>query len=467
MGVRRGMELEVAVEATAYGGMGVARVEGFVVFVRGGVPGDIVKAQVYLKKKAFAEARILDVISPSAARVSPPCRYFGFCGGCQWQHIHYRDQLVYKKGHVEDSLVRIGGLTAAVHDAIPSPDRYCYRNKMEFSFSDRRWRLPEEFDGSVPGTDFALGLHVPRTFHKVIDIESCLLQNEHGNRLLQTARSCAVESGLPAYGLKSHQGFWRYLTLRHSRVEDGWMVNVVTSSDRPGALGPLVEAVSRAGRVKTVVNNITSRSSGVAVGESQRVLLGEGFLTDRIGPFSFRISANSFFQTNPPGAELLYRVVERYAEADPGTHVLDLYSGTGTIPIFLAARAASVTGIEMSPAAVEDAAQNCAANAIDNCRFLCGDTRRVLDGLEIKPDVVVIDPPRAGMHRDVTAQILAMLPERIVYVSCNPATLARDLAELSRAYELRDVQPLDMFPHTYHIETVALLVRARRGAVSG
>jgi 23S rRNA (uracil1939-C5)-methyltransferase len=462
MSVRKGEELEITVEKTAYRGMGVSRVEGFVVFVSGGVPGDVVKARIYRKKRSFAEAQILEVLSASPDRCSPPCRYFGFCGGCQWQHITYEKQLVFKKDHVAESLMHIAGMgPVTVHDPIPSPDVYGYRNKMEFSFSDRRWLLPEEFDGNPAGADFALGLHVPGTFNKVIDIDRCLLQNDHGNRLLEEAKRCALESGLPAYGLKSHEGFWRFLTLRHSRADDNWMVNIITSEENPRAMDRMQFALKETGRVKTVVNGMTSRRSGVAVGESRKILMGEGFLIDRIGPFSFRISPDSFFQVNPPAAEMLYGVVEKYAELDGGTNVLDLYSGTGTIPIFLSPKAASVTGIEMTREAVDDAAQNCSMNGVDNCRFLCGDTGEVLAHLNAGPDVLVIDPPRAGMHKDVISRILEMLPGRIVYVSCNPATLARDLAVLSTAYELRDVQPVDMFPHTFHIETVVSLVRRK------
>jgi 23S rRNA (uracil1939-C5)-methyltransferase len=239
------------------------------------------------------------------------------------------------------------------------------------------------------------------------------------------------------------------------------MVNIITSEEDSSALDRVKDAVMGVGMVKTVVNSTTTRRSGVAVGESRKILMGEGFLIDRIGPFLFRISPDSFFQTNPPAAEMLYRVVEKYAELDGGTDVLDLYSGTGTIPVFLSGNAASVTGIEMSRDAVDDAVQNCSMNGVDNCRFLCGDTGEVLAGLGARPDVLVIDPPRAGMHKDVTSRVLEMLPERIVYVSCNPTTLARDSALLGTSYELREIQPVDMFPHTYHIETVALLVRRK------
>jgi 23S rRNA (uracil1939-C5)-methyltransferase len=462
MNVRKGRELEMTVEKTAYRGMGVSRVDGFVVFVKGGVPGDVVKARVYRKKKSFAEAEIVEILSASSDRCTPPCPYFGYCGGCQWQHIDYGRQLAYKKEHVLESIVHIGGIEpVSVRDPIPSADIYGYRNKMEFSFSDRRWLLPEEFEKNPGERDLALGLHVPGTFHKVIDIEACLIQKEHGNTLLREVRRCAAQSDLPAYGLKSHRGFWRFLSLRHSRSEDNWMVNVITSTENPGSLDDLLDAMDAAGRVKTVVHSVTSRPAGVAVGETRKVLSGDGFLVDRIGPFSFRISTDSFFQTNPPAAEKLYAVVEEYAELDGGTNVLDLYSGTGTIPIFLARKASLVTGIEMNRDAVEDAEQNRRENGIDNCRFFCGDTGELLAGFGGKPDVVVIDPPRAGMHKDVTARILEMLPGRIVYVSCNPATLARDLSSLCTAYELREIQPVDMFPHTFHIETVVSLVRRR------
>jgi 23S rRNA (uracil1939-C5)-methyltransferase len=460
----KGKTVELRIEKTAHGGQGVARLEGFVIFVRGGVPGDRVLARVTRKKREYAEALIEELLEPSDSRTSAPCPYFGHCGGCQWQHIRYRDQLRYKREHVREALAHIGSLRRVpVHDVIPSERQYAYRNKMEFSFSDRRWLLPQEMaqQGDVE-RGFALGLHVPGTFHKVIDIEACMLQQETGNRILREVKAFARDSGLPPYGLKSHRGFWRFLTLRHSLYSDEWMVNLITSRESQDALKPLARGLSRRfADIRTIVNNINSRRAGIAVGEREVTLTGEGTLEDRIGPYCFRISANSFFQTNPLGAEKLYQQVATYAELRGEEVVLDLYSGTGTIPIFLAGSARLVLGLEIEQSAIKDAERNCTANRVDNCRFVLGDIRERLSSLEIKPDVLVIDPPRAGMHKDVLAKVMDLATDRVIYVSCNPATLARDLETLNQLYEILEIQPVDMFPQTYHVEAVARLVRRR------
>jgi 23S rRNA (uracil1939-C5)-methyltransferase len=430
-----------------------------VVFVQGAVPGDRITARIVRKKRDFAEARMVDLLSPSPDRVAAPCPYFGYCGGCQWQHVAYERQLAYKREHVLESIAHIGGLKGStVHPPIPSDQVFAYRNKMEFSFSDRRWYLPDQLDQQEREGNFALGLHVPGAFQKVVDIEACLLQNDVSNQILQLVRGYVRDSGVPVYGLKSHQGFWRYLTIRYSRAWDEWMVNLVTSEARPDLVQPLADLlVHSCERIATVVNNINSRRAGIAVGERELVLYGTGCIRDRIGPFDFRVSANSFFQTNSRGAEQLYETVRRYADLSGSEMVLDLYSGTGTIPLFLADRARSVTGIEISESATADAATNALENGVDNCRFLCGDIRDKLREIATPPDLLIIDPPRAGMHKDVVAQTMALSPGRIIYVSCNPATLARDLGVLFDAYDLLEIQPVDMFPHTYHIEAVARL----------
>jgi len=246
--------------------------------------------------------------------------------------------------------------------------------------------------------------------------------------------------------------------IRYSVAFDEWMVNLVTSEERREAVQPLADLlVHRFKRVKTVVNNINSRRAAIAVGESEAVLYGDGYIRDRIGPFTFQISANSFFQTNSRAAEQLYQSMATYAELEGSETVLDLYSGTGTIPIFLANRVQAVTGIEISRSATSDAARNAKENGLENCRFICGDIREKLADITFRPDLLIIDPPRAGMHKDVLAQAMALSPEKIVYISCNPATLARDLSEMTKEYELLEIQPVDMFPHTYHIEAVAKL----------
>jgi len=457
--IRKGEIIELAIENMAYGGRGIGRLDGFVVFVKGGVPGDRIKARIYKKKKDYAEAGMVELISPSPDREDAPCPYFGYCGGCQWQNVAYEKQLEFKREHVQEPLERIGGIRdVTVQPVIPSENRFAYRNKMEFSFSDRRWYLPEEFDGDKRRDEVALGLHVPGTYQKVIDIEACLLQQETGNRILNMVSEYVKSSGIPVYGLKSHQGFWRFLMIRYSAAFDEWMVNLVTSEERVEYVQPLSDLlVRRFERIKTVVNNINSRGASIAVGEKEAVLYGDGYIRDRIGAFTFQISANSFFQTNSRGAEQLYETMAAYAEIEGSEIVLDLYSGTGTIPIFLADRVRSVTGIEISRSATTDAVRNAEENGVDNCRFICGDIREKLADITFKPDLLIIDPPRAGMHKDVLAQAMALSPEKIVYISCNPATLARDLSEMSNGYKVLEIQPVDMFPHTYHIEAVAKL----------
>jgi 23S rRNA (uracil1939-C5)-methyltransferase len=458
---KKGETIEVALERMANGGSAVGRWNDFVVFVRGGVPGDVVKARIYKRRRAFAEARIEALIQSSPARVTAPCAYAGYCGGCQWQHVAYESQLKFKHALVAEPLEHIGGLKGVpVHPVIPSEDTFAYRNKMEFSFSDRRWFLPHELKLKEQEGDFALGLHVPGAFQKVIDIDGCLLQKETGNRILKAVKEIVKASELPVYGIKSHDGFWRYLAIRCSAAFDTWMVNVVTSESQPEVIRPLAELLhDTVPSVTTVVNNINRRKASIAVGETEDVISGDGVILDRIGPFIFRISANSFFQTNPPAAKNLYDQVVTYAQ--PGGHetVVDLYSGTGTIPLFFSDKVKSVVGMELSPSAVSDAEKNCIKNHVTNCRFICGDIRETLGQLGERPQLLIIDPPRAGMHKDVLARVLDLSPDRIVYVSCNPATLARDLGQMAESYHIHEIQPVDMFPNTYHVESVARLSR--------
>ena len=456
---RKGDIIELAIEKMAYGGRGLARLDGFVVFVRGGVPGDRIRAKIYKKKKDYAEAALIELLATSPFREAAPCPYFGYCGGCQWQNVAYETQLEFKSAHVLEPIEHIGGIKeVTVHPAIPSENRFAYRNKMEFSFSDRRWYLPNELGRRKDEGEIALGLHVPGTYNKVIDVEACLLQQETGNQILNLTRKYVKDSGIPVYGLKSHEGFWRFLTIRYSVALDEWMVNMVTSEARPEFVRPLADMlVRRFDRITTVVNNINSRGASIAVGERETVLYGDGYIRDRIGPFTFRISANSFFQTNSRAAEKLYQVVADYADLEGSEMVLDLYSGTGTIPIFLAERVRAITGMEISRSATSDAVINAEENGLDNCHFICGDIREKLTGITFRPDLLIIDPPRVGMHKDVLDMAMGLSPERIVYISCNPATLARDLARMTTRYDLLEIQPVDMFPHTYHVEAVAKL----------
>jgi 23S rRNA (uracil1939-C5)-methyltransferase len=459
--MKKDQAYEVEISDIAFGGKGLVRINGMAVFVDQAVPGDQVLIRITRKKKNYAEARVMEIVKPSPDRIIPPCPYSGFCGGCKWQFLEYAVQLTYKRQHVQESLGHIAQIKdARVHSTIASALIYGYRNKMEFTCTDRRWLTPDEMQQPEIDKGFGIGLHVPGTFFKVFDTKRCLLQPELGNRLLDDVRQFIIASGLPAYGLHSHQGFWRFLMLRHSFASDRWMVNIVTAKENRQVLTSLANRLMKTyPDVISVINNITSRKAGVTAGEYETTLAGDSTIIDRIGSFEFEISANSFFQTNTTGAAKLYDTVKRYADLGGSETVVDLYSGTGTIPILLCGAASEVIGLEMAPSAIADAENNCRHNQVENCRFIPGDIRKTLPLISRRPDVLVIDPPRAGMHPDVAKQVLALLPEKIVYVSCNPTTLARDLILLKEAYRVEEVQPVDLFPHTYHIESVARLVK--------
>jgi 23S rRNA (uracil1939-C5)-methyltransferase len=460
MRIRKSDTVELWIDRMAYGGKGIAHLDGLVVFVEGAIPGDRVMARVFRKKKDYAEAKPEELLDPSPDRINASCPYSGYCGGCTFQHLRYEKQLEYKKGHIKDAMYRIGAIdNVLVHDVIPSDRIYGYRNKMEFSFSDRCWLPAEEYAKGEREGGFGLGLHMPGTFFKVMDIDACLLQHDAGNLILNEVKRCVKESGVPVYGLKSHRGFWRFLTLRYSTAFDEWLVNLVTSEEDRGAVMPLSEALCKGfDKIKTVVNNINTRKAAVASGEREIILTGEGYIRDMIGPHTFQVSANSFFQTNSSGAGRLYEKVVEYAELEGHEVVLDLYCGTGTIPIFLSKKAKEVIGMEVVGAAVQDAERNCISNDALNCRFILGDIRETLPDIRFKPDVLIIDPPRAGIHEDILKGIMSMAVKKVVYVSCNPATMARDIGRISDRYLVKEIQPVDMFPHTYHIEAVAKMV---------
>ncbi len=462
MKVKKNQIIEVEIENIAFGGKGLAKLNGYTLFIDQAVPGDLADVRIIKKKKSYAEARVERLIKPSALRVKAPCPYSGTCGGCKWQFLEYGQQTAYKKRHVQESLEHIGRLSdVPVLDTLPSPKVFGYRNKMEFTCAQRRWLLPEEMETSDPlQAGMGLGLHVPGTFYKVLDIRACLLQPDMGNRILDDVRQYIKASHLPVYGLRNHNGFWRFVSLRHSVALDNWMVNLVTAEENREALQLLSdELMEKHPQIASVVNNVTDSKAGVAVGQKEILLGGEPCLTDRIGKYAFNISANSFFQTNTAGAEQLYAVVKKYAALTGHETVLDLYCGTGTIAIYLSDAAQEVIGIEQVESAVKDAENNCRANGITNCRFIKGDMRDCLQEVKRPADVMVVDPPRAGMHKDVVSRILSMLPEKIIYVSCNPAALARDVSMMSEQYRLEEVQPVDLFPHTYHIESVSLLTK--------
>jgi 23S rRNA (uracil1939-C5)-methyltransferase len=459
MAVRKGQEIELDIMNLAFGGKGIAKIDGFTVFVDQAIPGDRCLARIIKKKKSHAEARMARIISPSPDRVTAPCPYSGHCGGCVWQCMTYEKQLEYKRRHVEEALSHLAGIKGVrVNSTIPSSRVFGYRNKMEFTCTSRRWLPPRELEDKSLDMGFALGFHTPGIFDKILDIEACLLQPDAGNPMLVHARQYMKASGYPPYSPRTHEGFWRFLMFRYSFAYDQWLINIVTAAENLPAVSPLAESlIRRFPGVVSIVNNVTSRKSGISAGEYEIHLAGERCLKERLGPYEFEVSANSFFQTNTHGAVNLYDTVKQFAGLSGSERVLDLYSGTGTIPIWLSDAAAEIVGIEIAESAVSDAQKNCTRNNIRNCRFIAGDIRSALAGIDENPDVLIIDPPRTGMHPDVIKHIMDIAPEKMVYVSCNPATLARDIAMMKDRYRIIEVQPVDMFPHTYHIEAVVKL----------
>ncbi len=478
--IQRGTELQLTIHDAAFSttggstlgaeGMGVARHQGFVFFVTGAVPGDIVTARVFKVKKNFAEARVVRVEQPSSLRVQPVCKHFGVCGGCQWQHVDYQAQLRFKQQRVVDAFERIGGFSSLnVHPILGSADTYFYRNKMEFSFSRHQWltTLPDDSRLRDVKEGVFLGLHVPQRYDKVLEIHECHLHSSVSNRILGITREFARTKNVPVYEPTDESGYLRFLVIRLSQRTKELMVNLVTSNDRPEFMQQYAIAIRKEiPDITTVVNTINSRKAQIAYGEVEKIYFGEGVIHEKVGRFLFTISAGSFFQTNTAQAERMYELACSSADLNGDVVVYDLYSGTGTFALMLSDRARKVLGFESSESAVRDAHRNAKANNVTNYDFILGDLKEVLtkggdwrtDGHA--PDVIITDPPRSGMHPAVVEAIARLEASRVVYVSCNPATQARDIRLLCQmAYRLESLTPVDMFPHTYHVENIALLKR--------
>ncbi len=469
--LKRGDQVELEITGSAFEGKSIARHHGLVVFVEGGVPGDLVTAQILKAKKNLVEARIVRLQRPSAFRTDPRCTHFGPCGGCKWQHVDYKGQLQFKQQHVVDSFERIGGFSdLPLQPILPSKEIFFYRNKMEFSFSDREWMEHPGDDLSPNGqpvTDVFLGLHVPQRYDKILNLKRCYLQSETSNRILELTRGFARERKASVYSSDSDSGYLRFLVVRQSKRTKQVMVNLVSRTDDPAFMTAYTEKVcGEIPEITTVVNTINTKRAQIAFGDEERVYHGEGVIREVLANRTFIISAGSFFQTNTEQAETLYNVAAQFAGFKPDDVVYDLYSGTGSIALSISNSVKQVVGVESVESAINDAQRNTAANGVSNCEFVLGDLKDRLttetDWMKKfpDPDVVVLDPPRSGLHPKVAERLLEIGAPKIVYVSCNPATQARDVKMLCDGkYRLHKLQPVDMFPHTYHIENVALLVR--------
>ena len=467
MSRRKKIVEKIRIEKVADKGKGMGFHDGKVVFVEKTVPGDLVDVRLTRNRKKFSEGYPLEFHEYSKDRVEPFCEHFGHCGGCRWQNLPYSKQLDYKTQIAAESMQHIGKL----HDleTLPSlgaePDRY-YRNKLDFTFSDRRWLTQEQVEtGEVFERD-ALGFHVPRHFDRVLDISHCHLQPEPSNKIRVFVRRRAIELGIPFFNPREHTGNMRNLTVRNNRAGDFMVILSVVQLTAPVKV-LLDELAKEFAELKSIFYVENTKGNSTTFDLEMVLHSGVDHITETLtspeGPIQYRIGPKSFFQTNPSQTEVLYDLAAKYAEIGPQDRVYDLYTGLGSIALFLAKQAKEVIGIELIEDAIADAKANAKLNSIDNCKFFAGDMSKMLTGEFVEehgnPDVVITDPPRAGMHPDVVAQLAHCRARRIVYVSCNPATQARDLEWLSEQYIVRKVQPVDMFPHTFHIESIAVLDR--------
>ncbi len=446
-------------------GKSLGKYNDIVVFVPHTVPGDVVDVQINNKRRRFMEGYVVNFVKRSPIRVEPFCKHYGECGGCKWQALPYPMQLEYKQRQVEDQLRRLGKIELPeISPIIGSERSEYYRNKLEFTFSNNRWVPRSEVAaGAATGDGNALGFHIPGMFDKVLDVEWCHLQAEPSNAIRLAVKRLAEEQGLEFYNLRDHQGFLRNIIIRTATTGQV-MVTVVFARDDAERRAALLDALIREFPQITSLNYIVNEKLNDSIGDQEVFCYaGKPYMEERMEHLTFRVNPKSFYQTNSEQAYNLYKVAREFAELTGNEVVYDLYTGTGTIANFVAARARKVVGIEYVPEAIEDAKQNSALNGIDNTLFFAGDMKDVLNAEFIerhgRPDVIILDPPRAGIHADVAATILAAAPERMVYVSCNPATQARDLAIFDAAYRVTRVQPVDMFPHTHHVENVVQLVR--------
>ncbi len=453
----------VTIQAVAAEGKALSHVDGMVVFVDFAVPGDVVDIRVYKKKKNYMEGRVERLVSPSPVREKPFCEHFGICGGCRWQLLPYSMQLEAKRQQVEDQLVRIGHLNVPeIRPTLPSEKIREYRNKLEYSASAKRWILSGEDPESVAENDrMGLGFHVGKFFDKVLDIRHCHLQREPSNAIRLFIKQFCVQHGYEFYDIRENKGYFRGVFVRTNENGDVMLIVCLGYEDKERREA-LLEAILAEFPSVVSLYYVINRKVNDSISDQDCILYkGSGFITETMEGLQFRIGPKSFYQTNSPQAYRLYSVARDFASLSGNEVVYDLYTGTGTIAQFVSSKAKKVIGIEYVPEAIADAEANAAANGIDNCSFFAGDMKDVLNAAFIeehgRPDVIILDPPRSGIHPDVAKVIMDAAPERMVYVSCNPASQARDLAIFAPLYEITAVQPVDMFPHTMHVENVVAL----------
>ena len=454
----------IEITGIAAEGKALTRINDMVVFVPYCVPGDVVDLQVTKKKHSFMEARVERLVKPSEHRCEPVCKHYGECGGCKWQILPYEDQLRYKQQQIVDNLTRIGKVELPeISPILGSRHIYEYRNKLEFTFSDRKW-LSWDVIRAAGGlehvdTAYGVGFHIPNCFDKVLDITECHLMPDINNRIRNSIRDFAREHSISFYNEHAHEGQLRTLIIRTNHK--GEVMLIVVWGEAPDMR--LMEYLQQTfPKIVSLLYVVNQKLNDTISDQEVHVFAGQDHIMEQMEDLQFKVGPKSFYQTNTEQAYELYKVAREFAELTGNELVFDLYTGTGTIANFVAHQAKQVIGIEYVPEAIEDAKVNARLNHLDNTLFFAGDMKDILNADFIaqygRPDVIITDPPRAGMHEDVVKTILAAEPKRIVYVSCNPATQARDLNLLDAKYKVTRVQPVDMFPHTQHVENVVLLV---------
>ena len=443
-------------------GKGVGRKDNLVIFVNESAPGDVMDVQVTGKEKKFLLAKPLNLHTPSPDRDTPFCKHFGTCGGCKWQHMSYEAQLRHKQDHVADNLRKISGVSLPKINAIlGSVNTTFYRNKLEYTFSNSRWLTTEEIQTGNAFSRNAVGFHIPKMFDKILDIDQCYLQTASSNQIRNAIREFAHQHSLSFYDLKAQVGLLRNLIIRTTSTQE-LMVIVQFGENNPKAIDiVMVFLKNKFPEITSLLYIINEKKNETFFDLPVYTFAGKDFIEEKMNELTFRIGPKSFYQTNSLQAHALYEKTLEYAGLTGNELVYDLYTGTGTIANFVAKKAKNVIGIESVPEAVADAKLNAENNNISNTEFFAGDMKDMLTGDFVKkhgkPDVIITDPPRAGMHKNVIEALLELKAKRIIYVSCNPATQARDLADLAVAYDVDVIQPVDMFPHTHHVENIIRL----------
>ncbi|MCX7913727.1 MAG: 23S rRNA (uracil(1939)-C(5))-methyltransferase RlmD [Thermodesulfovibrionales bacterium] len=466
--VKIGEELELRVYKFAELGKTICLYDSFIIFVEGAIPGELIKVKIWKVKKNYAEGRLISILEHSPLRIEPRCSHFGICGGCKWQHLSYEKQLQIKHQTVIEAAYHIGGFKdIEIPATIPSSKIYEYRSKMEFSFSNRRWSLDEANPaGKSYEVTLALGLHAPSQYSSVIDIKNCYLQRSPSSEILNFFREICLQNNWEPWDSKSKKGYLKHLVIKIGENTNNIMVNLVTSYLNPNRLKIFNELIrNRFPEITTMVNSISPENSQNLSSAKLEILYGEGKIYEKMGDYIFEIKPNAFFQPNTLQAESLYRLAVKYSEPKETDIVYDLYCGVGTVSIFFSPYVKRVIGIDLDAEAIESALNNCKANNIYNCEFFQGDVMKLLTKEFIKqhgkPDIIIVDPPRPGLHKRLVEFIKELESPIIIYISCNPMTQMRDLAMFKESYRIEVAQPVDMFPQTYHVESIAKLTRIR------